>query len=782
MQHRIGGDEWTVVQDGLDPGANRVHESLFSLGNGNFGGRGNHEEQFTGDSLRGNYLAGIYYPDPTRVGWWKNGYPEYFAKVLNAADWTPIHVWIDDEALDLNAVQVEAYRRTLHLRSGELQRTFRAVLGNGAVVEVESLRFLSMARPELGVIRYRITVVGPPTSDAPDVDPSTVVRLSIGIDGDVYNEDSNHEFGFWDPVSVSIEGSRGAVVQRTKKTGFVAETAMDFSVTRIGASAPPPGPSGEFTERSVAAVMELPTGVGETIEVVKFGVNVTSRTIDPERLSVRSAAVLDAAVAAGFEALRQEHREAWDHKWQLSDVAIGGDPTVAQGMRFNIFQLHSTFTGVDPDLNIGPKGFTGEKYGGVTYWDTEAFCLPFYLASAEPEVSKNLLRYRHRQLDRAIENAGKLGFGGGAALYPMVTINGEECHNEWEITFEEIHRNGAIAFAVYDYLRTTGDTAYLLEGGLEVLIGIARFWSQRVSFSGLKQAWVILGVTGPNEYENNVDNNWYTNLMAQWTLRHAGEAIDLARSIDPAATEAVLAGVAFAEAEERARWTEVADGLFFPEDTERGIFLQQGNYLDKELLTVDDLDPAERPIVHHWSWDRILRSCFIKQADVLQGLWVFEDRFDLDTIRANFDFYEPRTVHESSLSPAVHAVLAVRLGRLDKALEMLRRSARLDLDDVNHDTRDGCHVTSMAGTWIAAVSGFGGRRVVDDILHLNPVLAPGWTSLGFRTFFRGVWLAVVADGRTVVVENHSDRDLDLVIAGTRQHLGARATVTVPVSG
>ncbi len=493
----------------------------------------------------------------------------------------------------------------------------------------------------------------------------------------------------------------------------------------------------------------------------------------PEHVSARTAAVLDAAVVAGFDALRDEHVEAWDRKWQLSDVAIGGDPAVAQGMRFNIFQLHSTFTGVDPDLNIGPKGFTGEKYGGVTYWDTEAFCLPFYLASAEPEVSRNLLRYRHRQLDRAIENAAKLGFGGGAALYPMVTINGEECHNEWEITFEEIHRNGAIAFAVYDYIRTTGDTPYLLDGGLEVLIAIARFWSQRVSFSEPKQAWVILGVTGPNEYENNVDNNWYTNLMAQWTLRYAAQAIDLARSIDPLATEAILDGVAFAfaETDERARWAEVADGLFFPEDPERGIFLQQGNYLDKELLTVDDLDPAERPIVHHWSWDRILRSCFIKQADVLQGLWVFEDRFDLDTIRSNFDFYEPRTVHESSLSPSVHAVLAVRLGRLDKALEMLRRSARLDLDDINHDTRDGCHVTSMAGTWIAAVSGFGGLRVADDVLHLDPVLAPGWTSLGFQTLFRGVRLAVVADVQGVVVENQSDRGLDLVIAGTPRHLG-----------
>ena len=217
--------------------------------------------------------------------------------------------------------------------------------------------------------------------------------------------------------------------------------------------------------------------------------------------------------------------------------------------------------------------------------------------------------------------------------------------------------------------------------------------------------------------------------------------------------------VSFDSDTERAQWPDVADRIHLPEDPDRGVFLQQGNYLDKELLTVDDLDPAERPINKHWSWDRILRSCFIKQADVLQGLWVFEDRYDLDTIRRNFDFYEPRTVHESSLSPSVHAVLAVRLGRLDKAHEMLVRTARLDLDDINDDTDDGCHTTTMAGTWIAAVHGFGGMQVIDGELHLDPTLAPGWTSLSFQVQFRGAWLSVTAQpsvsrSRTVPPSTH----------------------------
>ncbi len=767
MRQLISGDEWTIVQEGFDPDDNRVFESLFSLGNGNFGGRGTHEEHYGGDSLPGNYLAGIYYPDPTRVGWWKNGYPEYFAKVLNAADWTPIDVVIDGERLDLATATIDTYERRLHLRLGELERTFRATLPNGAKVEVSADRFLSMTRPELGVIRYRLVV-----------EAGSVIEVSVGIDGDVTNEDSNYDAGFWDPVATVMDGWRGQVTLQTKKTGFVAGTAIDALVMLNGTPVTV-SPTVTVAERAVSASVRLEVAPGDSIEIVKLASNVTSRTVAEDEISARCADVLDAALATGFEELRAEHRSAWEHKWDISDVVIGGDLSAQQGLRFNMFQLQCTFTGVDPDLNIGPKGFTGEKYGGVTYWDTEAFCLPFYLAAAESSVSKNLLRYRYRQLDRAIENAGKLGFDRGAALYPMVTINGEECHNEWEITFEEIHRNGAIAFAVYNYIRSTGDRAYLLEGGLEVVIAIARFWAQRASFSELKQQNVILGVTGPNEYENNVDNNWYTNLMAQWTLRYAAEAIDLAREIDAAATDRLLASIELDEAAERARWSEVADGLHLPEDPERGIFLQQGNYLDKELLTVDDLDPAERPIVHHWSWDRILRSCFIKQADVLQGLWVFEDRFDLDTIRANFDFYEPRTVHESSLSPSVHAVLAVRLGRLDKAHEMLLRSARLDLDNVNADTKDGCHVTSMAGTWIAAVEGFGGLRVIEDQLHVAPILAPGWSSLGFQVHFRGTWLAVRADADQVVVDHRGGGPIEMVVHGAAVTLAPNAQVAVP---
>jgi maltose phosphorylase len=770
VKQLIRADEWAVLQDGFDAADNRVYESLFSLGNGHFGGRGNHEERYSGDSLRGNYLAGIYYPDPTRVGWWKNGYPDYFAKVLNASDWKPVHLTIAGEPLDLATAEIHEYHRELAMRVGELRRGFRATLPNGATVAVETVRFISMARSTVGALRYTLTVLSGP---AGSTGGSVEIGIDSHVDGDVVNEDSNYDEGFWDEVSQEATGSRALVVSRTKKTGFVAGTACHTTM-RVGEVDVAPEWSGSTRPRFAGCSATVSVGIGEPVELTKVGVNVTSRTmmdgaVGADELVSGVIATcntdLEAAVGAGFERLRSENADAWEAKWSTSDVAIEGDVPAQQGIRFNIFQLNSTFTGDDPDLNIGPKGFTGEKYGGVTYWDTEAFCLPFYLATAPPAVPRNLLRYRRRQLDRAIENAGKLGFDGGAALYPMVTINGEECHNEWEITFEEIHRNGAIAFAIFDYIRFTGDRGYLLDGGLDVLIAISRFWEQRVSWSEPRQRWVMLGVTGPNEYENNVDDNWYTNLMAQWTLRYTAEAIGLARELDAQRTDAVLAAQGVDEARELSRWRDVADGLHLPEDADRSVFLQQSSYLDKELLTVDDLDPSERPLHRHWSWDRILRSCFIKQADVLQGLWVLGDRFDVDTLRRNFDFYEPRTVHESSLSASVHAVLAVRLGRLAKAHELLLRTARLDLDDYNDDTGDGCHTTSMAGTWIAAVQGFGGLAVRDDRLHLDPTLAPGWTRLAFHVRFRGAVLAVVVDEHAVCVENEGPAECRLVCSG-----------------
>ena len=739
-------DPWRIVEADFDPARVEAAESLFALGNGVMGGRANFEERYSGPSLQGNYIGGVYYPDKTRVGWWKNGYPEYFAKVLNAAFWIGVDVGIDGEPLDLATVaEVKSFYRETDMRRSVLTRRMTVTMRNGAEVAVEATRFLSLTRRELGVVRYAVT----------PLNRAAAITFSPHIDADVRNADANYDEKFWEPVLTD-----GDVTQsRTRKSGF--EAAWAQAVELEGAEF-----RCETQPEKVRHTAAVRCDAGRTATLYKYAGICSSLNHAPADLAAAARAVAADGLRTGFDALLKEQEEAWAARWHGCDIVIGGDPAAQQGIRFCIFMLLQTYTGVDTRLNIGPKGFTGEKYGGVTYWDTEAYCLPFYMATAGQAVARELLVYRYNQLDKAIENAAKLGLRDGAALYPMVTINGEECHNEWEITFEEIHRNGAIAYAIHNYIRYTGDEGYLADCGLEVLVGIARFWAQRITWSEARRKYVLLGVTGPNEYENNVNNNWYTSYIACWSMRYAARAARWVRENRPADYARICAKRAFDEAAETAVWHRIADNMYLGEDRELGIFLQQDGYLDKEQTLVADLDPAERPINQKWSWDRILRSCFIKQADVLQGLYFFGEEFDLDTLRRNFYFYEPRTVHESSLSPCVHAVLAARLGDLEKAVEMYLRTARLDLDDYNREVAEGCHVTSMAGSWLSVVEGFGGMCVRDGVLSFDPRLPETWESLSFKVNFRGRVLTVKVTSTAVEVSNEGD-PVEIALCGRR---------------
>jgi maltose phosphorylase len=727
MKEYLKHHEWQIIEEGLDPHYNKISESVFSIGNGRMGQRANFEEEYSGETLRGSYVAGVYYPDKTRVGWWKNGYPEYFAKVLNAPNWIGIHVSINNQKLDLAKCKVEDFRRVLDMRTGLLSRSFAATLPDGKKIKVESKRFCSMANGEVGAIRYAIT----------PLNFSAKGLLSIYVDADVVNKDSNYDEKFWEEVYKEASEGKAIVTAQTKKTHFHVTTGMRYQIETGGKKASADRINTELREKFAGNVIQLDLHEGKETVVYKYAAILSSENHPKDQLVAAASKVLDEAFGKGFDALFDEHAKVWQHKWEESDITIEGDIAAQQGIRFNIFQLMQTYTGEDERLNIGPKGFTGEKYGGSTYWDTEAYCLPFYLSTAEPKVARNLLVYRYKHLGKAIENAKKLGFKDGAAFYPFVTMNGEECHNEWEITFEEIHRTSAMAYAIRDYIEYTDDKNYLAEYGLEVLIGIARFWSQRVNWSAEKSKYVILGVTGPNEYENNVNNNWYTNYLGAWTLRFALQAVDYVKNNDLKRYNEIIGQTSFKDKEETDRWKEIVEKMYYPIDEKRNIILQQDGFLDKEILRVSELKKEDRPLNQKWSWDRILRSCFIKQADVLQGIYLFEDDFDMETIRRNYDFYEPLTVHESSLSPCVHVILASKLGYKSSAYELYLRTARLDLDDYNNDTEEGCHITSMAGTWMSVVKGFGGMRVRDGKLHFNPFIPDQWKSYSFRIEFRG---------------------------------------------
>ena len=362
----------------------------------------------------------------------------------------------------------------------------------------------------------------------------------------------------------------------------------------------------------------------------------------------------------------------------------------------------------------------------------------------------------------------------------MVTINGEECHNEWEITFEEIHRNGAIAYAIYNYINYTSDNKYLTDFGLEVLIGISRFWSQRVNFSEDKQKYVMLGVTGPNEYENNVNNNWYTSTIAIWTLKYTIEALAIVKNNNSADYNRIIDSVKFND-NEVSNWSNIIDNMYLPYDEKRKVFLQQDGFLDKELMPVSELNPKERPIHQNWSWDRILRSCFIKQADVLQGLFLFDQDYDTETIQRNFDFYEPMTVHESSLSPSVYSIIASKIGNQQKAYELYLRTSRLDLDDYNNEVAEGLHITSMAGTWMSIVYGFGGMKIVNNKISFNPFLPEKWQSFTFKIIFRNWNLLISVSKNNTTITNLSNEKISLLIFDKEHTINAKDKINTSLN-
>ena len=766
-QDYITPNEWSIIEEGFDPERVESSESLFSIGNGAMGQRANFEEDYSGETFQGSYIAGIYYPDKTRVGWWKNGYPEYFAKVLNAPNWIGIHVHINGDRLDLNSCKwVKNFRRELNMKEGWLQRTFDIELHNGVQLRVEAKRFLSLTHDELGVISYKVTPLNKEAS----------VTYSPYVDGGITNQDTNWDDKFWEITDVKTEGESAYVQSYTMKTEFHVCTFMQSKLYCDGKALAIKADAHKKSKKAYLTY-EYHIEKGQTLEIQKYAGYVTSLNHKKDHLIAVASQVLEAAIEKGFHKLLEEQKQSWADIWHMSDIIIKGDVKAQQGIRFNIFQLNQTYLGKDARLNIGPKGFTGEKYGGSTYWDTEAYCLPFYMATKNEQVARNLLTYRYRHLQKAVENAEKLGFINGAALYPMVTMNGEECHNEWEITFEEIHRNGAIAFAIYNYVRYTGDYSYIPEMGMEVLLGIARFWKQRATFSTQKNKYVILGVTGPNEYENNINNNFYTNYIAKWCLNYAKENLENLKANYADDYARIVNATNFKDSELE-EFATVADQMYFPYSEEYGVYLQQDGFLDKELITVKDLDQTIRPINQPWSWDRILRSPYIKQADTLQGFYFFEDHFTKDEIEKHFDFYEPFTVHESSLSPCVHSIQAALLDRMPQAYEFYLRTSRLDLDDYNKEVKEGCHITSMAGTWMSIVEGFGGMRVKNDTLYFSPKIPDQWEAYSFKVNFRHQILEVIVYKGKTEFKLEGDQDLQVLVGDNKVVVAPGQNVTI----
>lgn len=769
MKRYLKTDEWNIIEDEFHADNLRMSESIFSLGNGRFGQRGNFEEPYSSDTYPGSFVAGIPFLDTTRVAWWKNGFPRFYTRIPNAANWSSIHLRLIDEELDLAQWDVNSFYRRLDMHGGISYRDVTATSPRGNSLKLHVEHLANMAHPDLCLIRYSVTSL------------NYTGRLSLMplLEVDLNDRSEQTKEKIWNLLNSGTDNDCAYLWTQTRREDAQICYAMTYrfyknnkedSHNQIRIE------KGQQTGFSLGADVKP----GDTITVEKYVVIASSLYYERQELVEISMNMARKAKADGWNLLVDDHRKAWQKIWDETDVIIEGDPETQQGIRYNIFQLYQTYRGDDPRLNIAPKGFTGEKYGGNTYWNTELCCVPFFLISSPRKIVENLLMYRYNQLPKAIENARKLGFTGGAALFPQVTSNGEECHNEWEITFEEIHRNNIISYAIDQHASVTGSIDYILQYGLEVMIAISRFWSQRVTFSQPKQQYVILGVTGPDEYQNNVDNNWYTNFSCTRCLASTLHYLEMAAREHPEDYERICRVTHLDYDRETSLWRDIIGRMYLPEDKERGIFIQNDGFMDKELLSADAIPPDQRPINQHWSWDRILRSCYIKQGDVLLGLYLYYFLFDIETVRRNFLFYEPMTVHESSLSPHIHSILAARIGDMEKAHQLFVHATRLDLDDYNNEADQGLHITSMPGSWLAITRGFGGMRVRADHLSFWPAIPSYWKKCSFKINYQRRRVMVETSEKEVTITLLNGPALTLQVYENIYELTTDHPLCVPV--
>jgi len=437
-----------------------------------------------------------------------------------------------------------------------------------------------------------------------------------------------------------------------------------------------------------------------------------------------------------YEEVLNCNRAYWRNFWANSDITIDGDPETQQGIRFCIFQMQQTFRGVINGANIGAKGLTGEAYNGNAFWDTETYCLPFYLFS-NPDAAKALIDYRYKTLPQALARARDLDCEG--ACYPIATIDGTESCTLWQHASLQFQPTTAVAYAIWHYVHVTGDTAFLHGEGTELLIQICRFLARRGQWSA-KGKFGYYAVMGPDEFQMMVNNNAYTNYMAKRAFEFTLQILD-----------GMDISVLGCSREELDQWCNMASEMFIPYDSETKLYEQHEGFFNLPHIDVDSIPVEDFPLYHHWSYDRIYRNDMIKQPDVLMFMFLYNQSFSMEEKQANYNYYEPRCIHESSLSPSVHSILASELGRHQEAFDFFHFATRIDLDNYNRNTHEGIHTTSIAAAWMNIVYGFGGMRSDGDVLSFKPSIPTHWNGYSFQVAYCGSVIRVqVLQGKAIL--------------------------------
>jgi alpha,alpha-trehalose phosphorylase len=738
-------EPWAVRETELDLDVIAQCESVFALANGHIGLRANLDE---GEpfGIPGTYLNSFYELRPLPYAEAGYGYPESGQTLLNVTNGKLIRLLVDDEPFDIRYGRLRSHERELDLRAGVLRRRVEWESPAGTAVRIASTRLVSFTQRSAAAILYevepveagvRVVVQSELVANEPGATQSADPRAAAVLETPLESEEH------------STHNSRVLLVHVTRRSKLRMAAGMDHIVDgpdEVSMAAESTPDVGRVT---IAARLQ----VGERLRVIKFLAYGWSSQRSLPAVRDQVVAALAGAKHTGWEGLVDEQHAYLDDFWEGADVEIHGDAELQQAVRFALF--HTLQAGARAEQRaIGAKGLTGPGYDGHTFWDTERFVLPV-LTYTVPHTAADALRWRHATLDLARERARQLELEG--ASFPWRTIRGQESSGYWPAGTAAFHINGAIADAVARYQAAANDDGFEREVGLELLVETARLW-RSLGHHDPQGCFRIDGVTGPDEYSAIADNNIYTNLIAKRNFLAAAEAV---------ARHPRRAAALGADYEEAAAWRDAALRVVIPWDDLLGVHPQSEGFTEHEVWDFTATSANQYPLLLHFPYFDLYRKQVVKQADLVLALHVFGDEFTDEQKERDFDYYEQLTVRDSSLSACTQAVVAAEVGHLDLAYDYFAEAAVVDLHDLRHNTRDGVHIAALAGSWIAAVSGFGGMRDYDGTLRFAPRLPGHLERLSFRLVFRGRRLKVdvtkneatyvLLDGAPLELHHHGEK-------------------------
>jgi alpha,alpha-trehalose phosphorylase len=754
-------EPWAVRELGLELDTLAQSESIFALSNGHLGVRGNLDE---GDpvGLRGNYLNSFHEQRPLSYAETGYGYPESGQTVVSVTDGKLIRLLVDDEPFDMRYGTLISHERELDLRGGLLHRTVEWSSPSGRRVRVRSTRLVSFTQRAIMAVHYQVEAVERPVrivvqselianqEPAPaSTDPRSAAALANPLEAEEH----------------SADGHRSTLIHRTRASGLRMAAAVDHLFDCDDHASYETSVHPDWSRTTVATRLEA----GNRLALTKFVAYGWSGHRSEAALRDQVEAALSGAVITGWQGIVDEQREYLDEFWDGADVELDGAPDAQQAVRFGLFQVLQAAARAEQRA-IPAKGLTGPGYDGHAYWDTESFVVPV-LTATSPRAAADALRWRHSTLELAVARAGALKQAGAA--FPWRTIRGEECGAYWPAGTAAVHVNADIAMAAARYVRWTGDADFERDCALDLLVHTARLW-RSLGYQGSDGEFHIDGVTGPDEYSALVDDNTFTNLMAAANLRQAAEAAD--RWPEQAAALGV-------SDQERAGWLAAASRISRPYNAELGLPEQhRGSTRAQRWDFQASADTNGYPLLMHAPYFEIYRKQVVKQADLILAMhWCGDDFTDTDKANA-FAYYEQLTVRDSSLSACTQAVLAAEVGQLELALDYLHEAAMMDLHDLEHNTKDGLHIASLAGAWLALVCGFGGMRDYGGRLSFAPRLPDQLSRLRFAVRWRDCKVRVVTtrDQASYCLQDGPDTELELWHHGTPFKLRAGQTAQLEI--